>query len=77
MSEVFRFDADSWICVHCRPNSDVVKVRSNIADEDAAIRYAEAVWAVGGYVFRVCKVGVLVAALQLIKTPPTSPPATE
>lgn len=68
MSDVKRFDAESWVCVHCRPNSDVVQVTSNLADKDVASAYAEAITRQGGFVFQVCKTGVLVAALKLIKT---------
>lgn len=65
-NEVRRFDAESWVCVHCRQNSDVVQVTSNIADEATAELYATAIKESGGFVFRICKAGVLVAALQLI-----------
>lgn len=65
-AQVRRFDAESWVCVHCRPSSDVVQVTSNIADEEAAEKYATAIKESGGFVFRICKAGVLVAALQLI-----------
>ena len=67
-NEVFRFDAESWCVVHCRLDSDVVQMTSNIADEVLANQHAQNVRLLGGHVFRVCKAGVLVAALELIKT---------
>ena len=66
--QVRRFDAESWVCVHCRPHSDVVQVTSNLADEDVADAYAAWITETNGHVFKVCKAGVLVAALKLIKT---------
>lgn len=65
--DVRRFDAESWVCVHCRPHSDVVQVTSNIADESTATLYADHLRAMGGHVFRCCKAGELVAATFLIK----------
>lgn len=77
-NEVRRFDAESWVCVHCRPNSDVVQVTSNLADEWCARSCAEAIEAMGGFVFTTCKAGVLVAATQLIRTKSNTPePAAE
>ena len=67
-TEVRRFDAEAWVCLHCRTNSDVVQMTSNIADEAAALKYAKVIRESGGLVIQVCKVGVLVAALQLIKS---------
>lgn len=67
--EVKRFNAESWVCVHTLANSETVNVASNIADERVAEMYAKGVRSNGGHVFRICKTGVLIAALELIKTP--------
>ncbi len=66
---VFRFDGESWCVVFCRPNSDVVQMTSNIPDEECAISHVERLRADGYHVFRACPAGVLIAALELIKTP--------
>lgn len=66
--QVFRFDGESWCVVFCREHSDVVQVTSNISSEDIANRHANSLRILGGHVFRVCKAGVLIAALELIKT---------
>jgi len=70
---VFRFDGESWCVVFCRPNSDVVQMTSNIPDEECAISHAERLRADGYHVFRACPAGVLIAALELIKTPKAAP----
>lgn len=62
-----RFDGESYCVVHCRPNSDVVQMTSNIADRELAIRIANEIRKQGGHVFRVAPAGVVVAALFLIK----------
>lgn len=64
---LFRFDANAYVCVHCRPNSGVVQVTSNLADATVAKMYADSVRAIGGHVFATVQAGVLIAALQLIK----------
>lgn len=66
---MIRFNADSWVCVHTLADSKTVNVASNIADEKCATMYANAVRKNGGHVFKICKTGVLIAALELIKTP--------
>lgn len=65
--EYVRFDADSYCVVHLRPNSNVVQVMSNIADETCAKRYSRQVELDGGHVFAAVPAGVLIAALQLIR----------
>jgi hypothetical protein len=66
MSDLIRFDAESWCIVHLRPNSDVVQMTSNVADRDVASRYVDAIERDGGHVFAAVPAGVLVAALQKI-----------
>lgn len=68
MTEVFRFDADSYCMVHCRPNSDVVQMTSNIANVEVAEMMAEELKNRGGYVFHCVPAGVLVAALEMVKS---------
>ncbi len=63
-NNVYRFDAESWCVVHCRENSGVVQVTSNIATEYLAQQYAENMRLCGGHVFRVVQAGVLVAVLE-------------
>lgn len=65
---VIRFDAESWVCVFLMPNSDVVAMTSNIVDETVAKMMADGIRERGGHVFQICKAGVLIAALQLIKS---------
>ena len=62
-----RFDGESYCVVHCRPNSDVVQMTSNISGRDLAVRIANEIRKQGGHVFRVAPAGVLVAALMFIK----------
>lgn len=68
MPEVFRFDAESWCVVYSRANSGVVQMTSNIATEEVAKKYADAIRLTGGHVFRVVPAGVLIAALDLIQS---------
>lgn len=77
-NKVFRFDGESWCVVFCRPNSDIVQMTSNIPDEKCATSHVERLRADGYHVFRTCKAGVLIAALELIKTqaPEESPHTT-
>ena len=63
-----RFDADAWVCVHLLPNSNVVQMTSDLAGEHVAAMYADSVRERGGHVFRICTAGVLIAALELIKS---------
>ncbi len=63
--QVFRFDAESWCMVYCLPNSDIVQMCSNIADQRNAIAMSAALKEKGGHVFSVLPAGVLVAALVL------------
>ena len=64
---MFRFDAESWCVVFCLKRSYTVQMTSNIASESIAMAHARGITEGGGHVFRVCKAGVLVAALELIK----------
>lgn len=64
---VFRFDADSFVVVHCNENSGVVQMASNIADLTTAKMYAAGIRERGGHVFSVVPAGVLVAALKMVK----------
>lgn len=65
---VFRFDGESWCVIFCRPNSDVVQMTSNLGDEKCANQHVEHLRDAGYHVFRACPAGVLIAALELIKT---------
>ena len=65
---VFRFDHESYCVVCCRENSDVVQMVSNLADKTVAEMYADGIRNRGGHVFAVVSAGVLVAALELIKS---------
>jgi hypothetical protein len=65
--EFIRFDAWAWVVVHLRPNSGVVQMTSNIADETCAKRYAQQIELDGGHVFAVLPAGVVVGALQIPK----------
>lgn len=67
-STVFRFDGDAYCMIHCRPNSDVVQMTSNIADAEVGNMMADELRKRGGHVFRVVPANVLIAALELIKT---------
>ena len=71
MTQVFRFDGESWCVIFCRPNSDVVQMTSNIADETTAMNYIRELRVQGYHVFRAVPAGVLIAALELIKTKET------
>lgn len=66
-NKIVRFDGDSWCVIFCRPNSDVVQMTSNIADEVTAINYMRELRGHGYHVFKACPAGVLIAALELIK----------
>ena len=66
-TEVRTFDAESWVMVFCAPNSDAVCMTSNIADEQCAKMHADSMRERGGFVFKTCKAGELVAALHLIQ----------
>lgn len=65
---VFRFDHEAYCVVCCRENSDVVQMVSNLADKTVADMYADGIRNRGGHVFAVVSAGVLVAALDLIKS---------
>jgi hypothetical protein len=67
MSDVIRFNPDAYVCVHMLNHSEAVQVASNIVDEHVAKMYERAVIKNGGHVFKTCKAGVLIAALELIK----------
>ena len=64
---MFKFDGESYCMIHCRPNSDVVQMTSNIGDKDVADRMADIITVNGGHVFRIVTAKVLIAALELIK----------
>lgn len=64
---VFRFDAESFVVVHCRPHSIVVAMTSNIADLETAKMVAKGIRDGGGHVFGVVPAGTLIAALKLVK----------
>lgn len=65
--EYIRFDAGAYCVIHLRPNSGVVQMTSNVADEHCAKMYAQQIELDGGYVFASVPAGVLIGALQLIK----------
>ncbi len=64
---IFRFEGDTFVCVHCRPNSGVVQMTSNLADAKVAKMYADGIRESGGHVFSILPAGTLVAALKLVK----------
>ena len=68
MSQVFNFNGESFCVVFCTSGSRDVRMWSarNVTEKQADT-YAKRIRDDGGYVFRVCKTGVLVAALELIK----------
>ena len=70
--KVVRFDGESWCVVFCLECSDVVQMTSNLSSEEIATVHAQIIRNRGGHIFRVCKAGVLVAALELIKTEETT-----
>lgn len=74
---MFKFDGNRYCMIHCRPNSDVVQVTSNISDEVVANMMADELRKQGGYVFRVVPANVLIAALELIKKPQEPDSANE
>lgn len=57
----------SWVCVHMRPNSDVVQVTSNLADKQVAETYAESLEEIGGRVIAICSTVALILAVAEIK----------
>lgn len=61
------YDADSWCMIHLTPNSAVVRVTANIADEEMALQLAKANRRRGGHVFGCVSAGTLVAALHLVQ----------
>lgn len=63
--KVVRFDSESWCMIYCLPNSDVVQMCSNIADQQTANTMAKALKDKGGHVFSVLPAGVLIASLVL------------
>lgn len=64
-TKVFQFDSKSWCMIYCLPNSDVVQMCSNIADQQTANTMAKALKDKGGHVFSVLPAGVLIASLVL------------
>lgn len=66
--KVFRFDAESYCLIYCREHSDVVQVTSNIADAEVAEMMAYAIRKRGGHVIHSVPAGVLVAAIELVKS---------
>lgn len=57
----------SWVCIHMRPNSDVVQVASNLADKRVAEMYAENLEEIGGRVIAICSTVALILAIAEIK----------
>lgn len=70
-NNVFKFDGDSYCVIYCREHSDVVQMTSNIADATVAEMYVKSLRERGCHVFRALPAGVLIAALELIKTKET------
>lgn len=68
MSNVFRFDGESYCIIYCREHSDVVQMTGNVADAAVAAMMVEEMRKRGCHVFRAVPAGVLVAALELIKS---------
>jgi len=64
---VFCFDGESYCVVFCLEHSDVVRMTSNIADENVASMIVDSIRKNGGHVFCSVKAGVLIAAIELIQ----------
>lgn len=65
---VFKFDGESYCIIYCSENSDVVQMTSNVADAAVAAMMVEEMRKRGCHVFRAVPAGVLIAALELIKS---------